>query len=210
MVRMTMTSLDADPSVRGPGRPREFDIDEALDRAIEVFALRGYQAASIAELKAAMQLTSGSLYKAFKDKRAIFLAAFDRYKTVRDALLTQQLESGTSGRDRLRIMVSFYAEASHGASGRRGCLVVGSATELAIFDTDMAALVAAATLRNEARIVGMIHEGQVDGSVRADLDSAATARALLCLMQGLRIIGKTGCDRALTLSVVDAAMKLVD
>ena len=80
-----MTYPDSSPALaaRGRGRPREFDIDEALAKAILVFRERGYHATSIADLTAAMGLAAGSVYKAFKDKRAVFLAAFDRYQTQR-------------------------------------------------------------------------------------------------------------------------------
>jgi AcrR family transcriptional regulator len=63
---------------RGRGRPREFDIDAALDKSVRIFRERGYHATSIGDLTKAMELASGSVYKAFKDKRAVFLAAFDR------------------------------------------------------------------------------------------------------------------------------------
>src|SRR5882757_6578187 len=68
---------------RGRGRPREFDLDAALDKAVRVFRERGYHATSIADLTEAMNLASGSVYKAFKDKRTIFLAAFDRERERR-------------------------------------------------------------------------------------------------------------------------------
>lgn len=90
---------------RSPGRPREFDMDQALDRAIAVFRERGYHAASIADLKAALGLTPGSLYKAFKDKRAIYLAAFGRYTILRAAALTERLAGQTTGRARLEAIV---------------------------------------------------------------------------------------------------------
>ena len=62
-------------------------MDEVLDKAVRVFCERGYHATSIGDLTDAMALTSGSVYKAFKDKKSVFLAALDRYKTVRDAKL---------------------------------------------------------------------------------------------------------------------------
>src|SRR4051794_7618322 len=87
---------------RGPGRPREFDMDAALDAAILVFRERGYHAASLGELGAAMQLTTGSIYKAFSDKQAIFLAAFDRYVARRDAELAPLLAAAPNGFEKLR------------------------------------------------------------------------------------------------------------
>ncbi|RYE63688.1 MAG: TetR/AcrR family transcriptional regulator, partial [Rhizobiaceae bacterium] len=66
---MTIETLT--DTARTAGRPREFEIEAALDKAIVVFSEQGYHATSIADLKDAMGLTAGSLYKAFKDKKAI-------------------------------------------------------------------------------------------------------------------------------------------
>src|SRR3954467_3389056 len=96
------------------GRPREFDMDEVLDKAVRVFCERGYHATSIGDLTLAMELASGSVYKAFKDKRGVFLATLDRYKTVRDAKLRDALDLATTGRDRVHRALSFYAESSYG------------------------------------------------------------------------------------------------
>jgi TetR/AcrR family transcriptional repressor of nem operon len=159
--------MDINTATRPPGRPREFEIEEALDKAIVVFSERGYHAASISELKDAMGLAAGSLYKAFKDKKAIFLASFDRYKQVRNALLDQELAEGANGRDKVSRMLRFYAEASHGVSGRRGCLVVGTAIELAVYDTEAAERVGRSMARSEALIDTLIREGQADGSIPA-------------------------------------------
>src|SRR6218665_1893605 len=149
------------PSTARPGgRPREFEIDEALDKAIIVFSERGYHAASISELKEAMGLAAGSLYKAFRDKKAIFLASFDRYKQVRNAVLEQELSAGLNGRDKVFRMLHFYADASHGENGRRGCLVIGTAIELAVYDADAAERVKRSMSRTEALFVSLIQQGQ--------------------------------------------------
>ncbi|WP_105417157.1 MULTISPECIES: TetR/AcrR family transcriptional regulator [Neorhizobium] len=202
--------MDINTAMRPPGRPREFEIEEALDKAIVVFSERGYHAASISGLKDAMGLAAGSLYKAFKDKKAIFLASFDRYKQVRNALLDQELAEGANGRDKVSRMLRFYAEASHGVSGRRGCLVVGTAIELAVYDTEAAERVGRSMARSEALFDTLIREGQADGSIPAAIDPAATARLLLSVTQGLRVLGKTGPNRDRAFSVVDTAMKLLD
>lgn len=199
-----------DATTRPPGRPRQFEIDDALDKAIVVFSERGYHAASISELKEAMGLTAGSLYKAFKDKKAIFLAAFDRYKQVRNALLDQEIGAGCDGRDKVFRMLRFYAEASHGESGRRGCLVVGTAIELAVYDAEAAERVGRSMARSEALFDRLIREGQADGSITKTIDAEATARLMLSVTQGLRVLGKTGPDRDRAFAVIDAAIKLLD
>jgi TetR/AcrR family transcriptional repressor of nem operon len=192
---------------RSRGRPREFDMDEALDKAVRVFCERGYHGTSIGDLTDAMQLASGSVYKAFKDKRNVFLAAFDRYKVVRDRQLRDVIQVGKTGRDRICSALTFFVEASHGVQGRRGCLVVGSAAELATVDTDVAQRVAAVLKKNERLMAELISQGQSDGSIPVNIDSSGTARLLLCLLQGMRVVGKTGRTRAEMATVVDIAMK---
>ncbi|WP_018900328.1 TetR/AcrR family transcriptional regulator [Rhizobium sp. 2MFCol3.1] len=194
---------------RARGRPREFDMDAALGKALDVFSERGYHAASISELTEAMQLTSGSVYKAFKDKRGIFLAAFDRYRRIRRALLDARLQEAATGREKVRELLSSYASSSHGTSGTRGCLVVGSANELAIFDEEAAQRVSDAFDANEAHLVELIRLGQSDGSISATLDVAATARTLLCMTAGMRIVGKTGRTAPDMDAVAREAMKLL-
>jgi AcrR family transcriptional regulator len=152
-----VTSLSHAARVRG--RPREFDMDEALDGAIRVFRERGYHAASIGDLMDAMGLASGSIYKAFSDKRDIFLAAFDRYTLLRNAQMQQVVRAAKSARERLRDLLAFYLESSRGVEGRRGCLVVGSAVELAIFDREVAARVGGSLANNEALLAARRRQG---------------------------------------------------
>jgi len=195
---------------RGPGRPREFDMDLALDQAVRLFAERGFHAASIGELAEAMGVTVGSIYKAFEDKRAIFVAALDRQSSQRNGELQRHLRAGANGRDKVRLTLEFYADISCGVSGRQGCLVVGTAVELANFDPEIAGRVVDALTRREQLLADLLREGQGDGSVAAGVDVAATARCLLCLLQGLRVVGKTSPTLADMRAAVGVALKLLD
>jgi len=204
---MSMAALSE--TTRTRGRPREFDRDAALDKALQVFAERGYHAASISELTEAMGLASGSVYKAFKDKRGIFLAAFDRYRTVRRGILDARMAKVGTGREKIRELLAHYALSSHGVSGRCGCLVVSSANDLALFDEEAAERVAAAFTANEKLITDLLCLGQSDGSIAAEIDVAATARTLLCLTKGMRVVGKTGRSEEDMVAVAETAMKLL-
>ena len=119
-------------------------MDTALDGAVRVFCERGYHATSIGDLTAAMRLATGSVYKAFRDKHAVFLAAFERYATVRREQTRSAAARGANGREQLRNVLLSYVEHSQGSEGRRGCIVVGSAVELSAVDP----VIARASLRN--------------------------------------------------------------
>ncbi|MDL2397631.1 TetR/AcrR family transcriptional regulator [Rhizobium mayense] len=205
---MTTHMQDISPKLRG--RPREFDVDAALDAALRVFSERGYYAASISELTEAMGLTAGSVYKAFGDKRGVFLAVFDRYRHVRQQLIDESLAKAPNAHEKLRSLVAFFAEASCGEIGRRGCLVVGSAIELALFDKEVASRVSVAFDFDERRIRDLILLGQADGSVSKHIDPESTACTLLALTKGMRVIGKTGRKTEHMLAVAETAMKLLN
>ncbi len=178
------------PAARPPGRPREFDMDTALDRAVRVFRERGYHATSIGDLTAAMRLATGSVYKAFRDKHAVFLAAFERYTALREAGTRNAAACGINGRERLRNVLLSYVEHSQGSEGRRGCLVVGSAVELSALDPAVDARVNAQLKTNETFIAGLIREGQADGSIPPHVAADDTARLMICITLGLRVAGK--------------------
>ncbi len=192
------------------GRPREFDVDRVLDQAMFIFQERGYHSTSVADLQAGMNLTSGSIYKAFKDKRGVFLAAFERYVARHEALLQEQMMLASSGRDGVRRVLGLYVSLSSGLEGRRGCLVVGSTAETLVLDAELARQVAEALYQNERFLTELIRRGQADHSVSLQIDPEATARLLLCALQGMRVLGKTGRTEAEMAAIVDAALKVLD
>jgi TetR/AcrR family transcriptional repressor of nem operon len=194
---------------RPPGRPREFDIDDALDKAIGIFREHGFHATSVDDLTGAMGLASGSIYKAFKDKRAVFMAAYDRYTLLRNEQMRRVAFKGSTGAERLRNVLGFYVKSSQGTEGRKGCLVVGSAIEMANFDPEIATRVTTTLRKNEAFLAELIQLGQSDGSIPAGIDADSTARMMVCLTQGMRVIGKTGRALPEPSTAVGIAMKLL-
>lgn len=206
---MTDASLKLDETTRSRGRPRAFDMDAALDAALRVFSERGYHATSISDLTEAMGLASGSIYKAFKDKRGVFLAAFGRYRQLGRRRLEAMIASATTGREKVFQMVMYYTELSHGEAGRKGCLVVGGANDFALLDEETAAHVATAFAADEKLMADLIRIGQADGTIPQTVDADAAALAFLCFTKGLRVIGKTGRSRQEMIAATEAAMKLV-
>lgn len=185
-------------------------MDRALDQAVLTFRSKGYTATSIGDLSQAMALSAGSIYKAFCDKRTLFLAAFERYTSVRNAALADRINSAASGRDRLRAVLRFYADSSHDGEGRRGCLVVGSVISLDTFDPELAGLVLQAVYRNESQLAALIDQGKADGSIAPGVDSDAAARLMLSLLQGMRVVGKTGRTVDDMAALVALALKILD
>ncbi|WP_428944781.1 TetR/AcrR family transcriptional regulator [Pantoea sp. FN060301] len=194
---------------RERGRPREFDMELALDMAMIVFRQKGFHASSIADLGEAMGLTAGSIYKAFQDKRTLFLRVFERYTALRHAELKQRLEPFPTGREQLAELLRFYIDSASTLEGRRGCLVVGSMNELRILDPDVSELVLQAVMRNKQNLISLLRLGQDDGSVSASLNVETAAGVLLCLVFGMRVVGKVE-DVTEKEETIRLALKLLD
>jgi len=208
-----MRIMDAYPNTsarRSLGRPREFDMDEALEAALRVFRERGYNATSIADLRAAMKLTAGSLYKAFQDKRAIFIAALDRYMAARNASLAGRLATAHTGREKILATLYNYADVSYGAEGRRGCLILSGVADIDTFDHKLAQRFRDALSRIERLFADFIEQGIQDASLPDHVDVQASARYLLCVVEGLRVIGKRGATKSEVEAVVAQAMRAIE
>src|SRR3954468_1963795 len=83
-------------------RPREFDTDQAVDRAMDLFWSRGYAATSLQDLTAVLGIGSGSLYAAFGSKEQLYARALERYSSRNAGALIAELESATDVRSALR------------------------------------------------------------------------------------------------------------
>ncbi|HGW5374935.1 TPA: TetR/AcrR family transcriptional regulator [Pseudomonas aeruginosa] len=192
---MKSTSPTIQSPKRAPGRPREFDVNSALDKAADIFSERGYAATSIEELAKTMGLVTGSLYRAFKDKRSVFTNALERYLYVRSLPIEEIVASAKTGKEKIADLVGLYSSASYGAAGRRGCLVVSGAVELAAEDEEISSALRKSFDVTEQTLCRLIDEGKQDGSVRSGLATQPTARAILCFLQGIRVVGKVETGR---------------
>ncbi len=119
----------ATTATRRSGRPREFEVDDALDRAIEVFREFGYEAASMTCLERATGLNKSSIYNTFGSKEALFQRSLDRYKTTRLATIDEILVDGTDGLADLHRALDIQQAESQSEWGAQGCLAVNAMTE---------------------------------------------------------------------------------
>jgi AcrR family transcriptional regulator len=206
---MPKSTTSHDGAPRSPGRPRQFDLGDVLDKATNVFRKRGYHAASISELSKATGLTEGSLYKAFEDKEALFVAAFDRYCSRRQSELSAVLATENQGAGKLRAALRYYVASSSGAEGKLGCLIVGSTSSLELFDARVTAKVRQALHRSESTLMSLIEQGIADGSLRNDVDPVAASRMLWCMLLGIRVAGKSGVRHADLDTAVEQALRLL-
>ena len=192
------------------GRPREFDVDEAIDAAMHVFWSQGYNGTSLPDLIKGTGLSRGSLYKAFGDKRTLFLLALDSYALAAADRLSATLQESGHAKVVIRKALSRYAQLSIGMAGQRGCLLLATATEMVPHDAEISQRASRMFAGIQHAFSDAIQRGKEAGEITQVVDSATLAQLLLCLVQGMRAVGKTGLTKAEVTAVIDCAMQLLD
>ena len=192
------------PLKRPRGRPRGFDRDVALARAIQVFWEKGYEAASMQDLLTAMEISSPSLYAAFGDKEGLFLEAVQRYHAnVREecagcdaATAREQIEG------LLTELATLFTDRSHPP----GCLAV-MALVTAPPTERCQRLIAEQRAEGKARLRSRIERGMKEGDLPRDTDAAMLAEFYGAVIGGMALQAREGATRKTLLAMVQTAMR---
>lgn len=170
---------------------------------MNVFWSQGYNATALPDLLEATRLSRGSLYAAFGDKHGLFLKALDRY--ISDALARMDDELGTASPIAgLRKFLDGYVARTEGASGRRGCLLVATAMELAGHDPEVDRRISNFFAVTESKIESALSRVKAVGELAEGCDPASAARVLLCFVEGMRVVGKSGPKPETTQKAINA------
>lgn len=188
-------------------RPREFDEEEVIGAAMDLFWSRGYEATSVSELMAATGLAKGSIYKGFGDKRAFFWRTLETYLDRSLDQVRDLLHSGSSAEQGLRAWLGMIIDVSTCKGERRGCYAVNCAIELAPHDPEVRSRVQDHYRMLQRQLSGLVERGIESGEFDAGLNPAAVARSLTTLVNGLQVSGKVGMNRPEALATVELALR---
>lgn len=189
-------------------RPRAFDTDAAVERAVGLFRRRGYQGTPIPRLTAVLGIGSGSLYAAYGSKDGLYARALTRYCDVLLDDIDRDMRAGGDIRTSLR-RVLLTMVAADVADPELGCLLVGAATERAAHE-GTAEQVRAAMTAMESVLTEALRRARVRGELGDRLSPVETARFLTTFVQGVHVMGQAHADRAFLESAVAVALTVLD
>jgi TetR/AcrR family transcriptional repressor of nem operon len=186
-------------------RPREFDEEEILDRAMKVFWSKGYASTSLEDLLNGTGIARQSLYGAFGDKHALFLKALERYLDKNARPVRSVLQEAPSVAQALRAVFSAIAEGA-AAEKQRGCMLVNAITELIPGDQEVARLVEANHRFLLAAFRMGLERAAKDGELIPGSDIDELAHYLIAAHQGLRVVARVDQSRAHLKAIVKSAL----
>ena len=201
------TGMECSATTKTRGRPREFDPDQALAKALRVFWQHGYEGASMAELTEAMGITKPSLYACFGNKEALFKKALDLYERDKLCYVGTALEAPTARGVAERLLIGAL-DAHCGSSDPQGCLgvisVVACGTEAASIRQEVIARRAS----SEAAIVERLERAKVEGDLPESADPKALAQYITTVMQGIAVKAQGASSRKDLQGVVDTFLTI--
>ena len=186
------------------GRPRSFDRDQALERAMEVFWSKGFEGASLSDLTEAMGINPPSLYAAFGDKEQLFLAAVERYTAQRGESCPYCDEP--TARAAVEKLLLYMAEELSCPDHPRGCMMVMAAATSASSSEKLQQALTAKRMASRGRLKARIERGIKDGDVPRGTDAGALADFYSTIITGMSMQARDGATRKSLMSTVATAM----
>ncbi|HEY3327876.1 MAG TPA: helix-turn-helix domain-containing protein [Novimethylophilus sp.] len=187
-------------------RIREFNPDEALDKAMRVFWQKGYANTSIEDLVSATGVNRYGLYDEFENKHGLFLAALDHYQNAVAGALFEIVERPGASLTDIRTYFAKLVELSSSEMGKLGCLMANSASEVAPHDERAANMVEKFRTRCQHGFKNALSNAKVAGELPTRCDVEAIADFLTGVMQGLSVMARSRANSRMMVNVVEVAL----
>jgi AcrR family transcriptional regulator len=188
------------------GRPRAFDLDLALDRALHVFWEKGYEGASLSDLTKAMRINRPSLYAAFGNKEELFRKALDRYAAGPGACLREALNHSTA-RGVVEKMFQGAIDMVTNPRTPAGCLMVQGALACGDAADSIRQEVISRRAAGETALRRRLRRAKREGDLPAKADPADLAGYVITVMHGMAVQRAGGATRAQLLRVAKTALR---
>ena len=190
------------------GRPKKFDDKVVLEKAMEVFWRKGFDSTTLNDIDQATQIPRQSLYRAFKNKRILFLNALDYYQNRVVKSVLETLEKDRPAIENLELVFTRWQNAMTQKQGL-GCLMGNTAAQFLPDDVDVRNRVLAHQDRLINSLEKALAQGQSEGSVNVHMNPKSMARMIISTVNGLLSISRVGPPQSIAQDVLQTLMSLI-
>lgn len=192
---------------KGRGRPKTFDRDAALDKAMELFWQHGYEATSLADLVAATGAKAPTLYAEFTNKEGLFRAALDRYieqfaEQRQSALICPESGVARGVENYFRSTADCFTDGKKPA----GCFFICTSNGLSSGSGEVADMLRQRHEGQSGALLEFLRERQLRGELESETDVTRLASYLGCVLQGMSVQAREGASRDALNEIVDTLM----
>lgn len=188
---------------------KTFEVQDAVDKAMHVFWAKGYVDTSIADLLEATGLKRSSLYNAFGGKRDLFVKALRKYDRENRRATLSQLETIEKPHQVIQTLFEGLVQEALSDPDQKGCLLVNTSLELPTHDKEVQTIVKTGLREFEAFLQRQIELGQARSELPESINPQETAKALVALITGIRVLSRGAFEEASLRAVATQALRLI-
>ena len=191
-------------------RTKDFDEEEVLTRAMNLFWSRGYNATSMEDLVSGLGISRSSLYDTYTDKHSLFIKALENYQQIGSSKLRETASEPGPAKETIRKLIEMATEGLLAGRQNKGCFMLNAGVEVAPHDKAVNNLVRNNDQQMEDLFYQVIQKGKKNGEIKNQRDARALSRFFLNTIKGLQITGKSGPDKSVFDELITLAVSILD
>jgi TetR/AcrR family transcriptional repressor of nem operon len=188
-------------------RYKEFEVNEVLDKAIQLFWMQGYEKTSMQELVEFMGIHRRSIYDTFGDKHSLFMKALKRYEAAQSKRMRVLVEKQEPVKELIR---QFFESTLDKKGEPQGCFIVNSGVELGLLDPEVSSFVEDSYSEVEKLLYNLILFGQQAGEIKAHLDPEILSHYFMNAWLGIRTMVKTATKQEKLSGIITTTLSILD
>ena len=187
-------------------RTKNFNREEALQRALQLFWCKGYHATSMQDLVDHMQINRSSLYDTFGDKRTVFLEALKQYQQQTTQALINRFNESKDLKATVKSVFETILKEITSCSTTNGCFMVNASIEMASFDPEVDRIIRENNMATQEAIYEALKKARHSGELNSGNDPMALSCFIMNTISGMRVAARTSVDRSYYENVIQIAL----
>ena len=191
-------------------RTKDFDEEEVLNKAMNLFWDKGYAGTSMQDLVDGLGISRSSLYDTFGDKHSLFIRVLENYRQYAGKQMSELIANSPSAKATVRTMLENNINELIKDKQHKGCFLVNTSVEMAAHDPEVSAMLCDNDSQVEQYFYEAISKGQESGELSQQKDARALARFILNAIKGIRVTAKSVSDKKMFEDIISLTMSVLD
>lgn len=191
-------------------RTKDFDENEVLSKAIQLFWHKGYNGTSMQDLVDTLGISRSSLYDTYTDKHTLFVKALESYQNKGAAKIQEIINNRASAKETVKALLELATNDLLDDKQQKGCFMVNAEVEVAPHDAEVNNLVCKNDQQMEEAFYQIIQKGKDSGEIKNPQDAKALARFIFNSVKGMRVTAKSSTDKTIFNDIIELTLSTLD
>ncbi|GAA3965797.1 TetR/AcrR family transcriptional regulator [Pedobacter ginsengiterrae] len=191
-------------------RTKDFDENEVLAKAIQLFWHKGYNATSMQDLVDALGISRSSLYDTYTDKHTLFIKALESYQLAGNEKINEIVDQSVSAKQTVIKLMEMATNELVGDKQQKGCFMVNAEVEVAPHDQEVGKLVCQNEQQMETAFFQVIKKGQQSGEIKNTQDALVLAKFIFNAVKGMQVTAKSSPDAISFGNIIRLTVAILD